>query len=75
MRRKPRADDALSMFDRENDLTPRKHWVPDKGWVLEQDLTPEDHAHRDRWHAELRRLSQRAAPRRPVAEAAGAATA
>lgn len=58
------------MSDRENEGTPRKRWVPDKGWVLEHDLTPEDVEHRERWHDEVRRLSQRAAPRRPAADAA-----
>jgi hypothetical protein len=56
------------MFDRENAALPRKHWVPDKGWVLEGDLTAEDREHCERWHDELRRLSQRAAPRRRAAD-------
>jgi hypothetical protein len=57
------------MFDRENAAMPRKHWVPDKGWVLEHDLTAEDREHSEHWHAELRRLSQRAAPRRRAGDA------
>jgi hypothetical protein len=60
------------MFDRETAAVPRKHWVPDKGWVPEDDLSAEDREHRDRWHAELRRLSQRASPRRRAGDAPSA---